>query len=70
MMYEDAKKEFTLKSQVGFGIDGSDSTKTKDFENVRGDFESHPDVKSILEHIAKKQNTAHIVVEKLKKINA
>ncbi|MDR0698309.1 MAG: DUF4954 family protein [Tannerella sp.] len=65
MIYEDAKKEFTLKSQTGFGIDGKDETRISDFENVRGEFTSHPAVTEIIEHIEKKSRSADIVIAKL-----
>ena len=68
MIYENAKKEFTLKSQTGFGIDGKDKTRISDFENVRGEFTSHPAVKEILEHIDKKSKMAEKVIDKIKKI--
>ncbi|ASB50095.1 DUF4954 family protein [Alkalitalea saponilacus] len=68
MMYEDARKEFTLKSQTGFGIDGKEETRMCDFENVRGEFTSHPAVTDILEHIEKKSNLASKVLDKLSKI--
>ncbi len=69
MMYEDARKEFTLKSQTGFGIDGSNDTKALDFEHVRGGFSSHPDVMGILEHIEKKSALAKFVLSKLDAID-
>ncbi len=65
MMYKDARKEFTLKSQTGFGIDGSADTRVSDFENVRGEFTAHPAVKDILEHIDKKSKLASLVRSKL-----
>jgi hypothetical protein len=68
LMYKDAQKEFTLKSQTGFGIDGEDDTRLSDFENVRGEFTSHPAVMDILEHIEKKSNLAEKVVKKLEKL--
>ena len=40
MVYEDAKKEFSLSSMTGFGVDGSRDDMKQDFEQVRGDFES------------------------------
>ena len=51
MLYEDARKEFSLASMTGFGADGSREIKEKDFENVRGDFESNAFVKAVLMHI-------------------
>ena len=65
MIYEDAKKEFTLKSQTSFGIDGKDKTRISDFEHVRGEFTSHPAVTEILEHIDKKSKSADNVINKL-----
>lgn len=65
MMYKDARKEFTLKSQTGFGIDGSADTRASDFENVRGEFTAHPAVTDILEHIDKKSQLAALVRKKL-----
>ena len=51
MVYEDAKKEFSLASMTGFGADGSRLEKELDFEQVRGDFESNPFVMAVLKHI-------------------
>jgi hypothetical protein len=36
MILKDAEKEFDSSARLGFGIDGDDSTKEKDFEAVRG----------------------------------
>ena len=68
MIYEDAKKEFTLKSQTGFGIDGKDKTRILDFENVRGEFASHPSVREIIDHIRRKSRQADTLIENLNKI--
>ena len=54
MLYEDASKEFTLSSMTGFGIDGGEDIKRRDFEQVRGDFESNSVVAAIQDHIKKK----------------
>lgn len=56
MLYNDARKEFTLSSMTGFGIDGGDEEKKQDFEQVRGEFESNSVVAAIQDHI--KQKTA------------
>ncbi len=66
MVYEDAKKEFSLASMTGFGTDGSKSDKKKDFEVVRGDFESNTFVNAVLEHIKKKKALANAVINELK----
>lgn len=54
LVYEDAKKEFSLSSMTGFGVDGSKQEKAQDFEQVRGDFESNPFVTEVLSHIQRK----------------
>ncbi len=51
MVYDDAKKEFSLAVKTSFGADGSLSDKAKDFAQVRGEFESNPFVMSVLDHI-------------------
>ena len=51
MVYEDAKKEFSLSSMTGFGADGSKEEQMLDFEQVRGVFESNPFVTAVLKHI-------------------
>jgi carbonic anhydrase/acetyltransferase-like protein (isoleucine patch superfamily) len=56
MLYNDARKEFTLSSMTGFGIDGGNEEKKQDFEQVRGEFESNSVVAAIQDHI--KQKTA------------
>ena len=65
MMLEDARKEFTLKAQTGFGIDGEDEIRNVDFEQVRGAFEKHPAVCDILEHIERKKKLASKISEKI-----
>ena len=51
MVYNDARKEFSLTSMTGFGADGSHDEMKQDFEQVRGDFESNPFVTAVLKHI-------------------
>jgi hypothetical protein len=54
MVYDDARKEFDLNSQTGFGVDGDASQQRADFESVRGSFDSNTFVNAVLEHIRKK----------------
>ncbi len=54
MVYEDAKKEFDLNSQTGFGVDGDASQRQADFESVRGSFDNNPFVQEVLAHIERK----------------
>ena len=66
MLYEDARKEFTLSSMTGFGIDGDDEVKKRDFEQVRGDFEKNPVVLAILDHIKIKSELGDELIARLK----
>lgn len=55
MVYEDARKEFEMYNQVGFGVDLDDKQKRAlDFEHVRGSFETNEVVNQVLEHKEKK----------------
>jgi len=66
MLYEDARKEFTLSSMTGFGIDGDDEVKKRDFEQVRGDFEKNGVVLAILDHIKSKTELGDELIGRLK----
>ncbi|MCT4648587.1 MAG: DUF4954 family protein [Carboxylicivirga sp.] len=65
MVYADARKEFTLNNKTGFGIDGTEETRQRDFEQVRGEFESHPSVQDIQKHIRDKSRLAEELKERL-----
>ncbi|MBR2165016.1 MAG: DUF4954 family protein [Paludibacteraceae bacterium] len=65
MVYNDARKEFDLNSQTGFGVDGDREQAEADFEEVRGSFESNSFVKAVLEHIERKSGLGKRVLEKL-----
>ncbi|HUV00478.1 MAG TPA: DUF4954 family protein [Bacteroidales bacterium] len=65
LLYEDARKEFTLSSMTGFGIDGGDEIKKLDFEQVRGDFESNSVVAAIQEHIRQKTALGDELIERM-----
>ena len=69
MLYEDARKEFSLASMTGFGADGSRLEKEQDFEQVRGDFESNPFVTAVLEHIKVKTALGDELIERMKQVN-
>ncbi len=65
MVYEDAKKEFSLTSMTGFGADGSKAEQQLDFEQVRGVFESNPFVTAVLEHIQVKTALGNELIDRL-----
>ncbi|MDL2241460.1 DUF4954 family protein [Bacteroidales bacterium OttesenSCG-928-L03] len=67
VIYEDAKKEFSLSSRTGFGADGSQDDQQMDFEYVRGNFDKNPFVATLLEHIERKTNLGNRVIDELAK---
>jgi hypothetical protein len=68
LLYEDARKEFTLSSMTGFGIDGGDEIKRQDFEQVRGEFESNTVVSAIRTHIQNKTALGDELIGRMRKI--
>lgn len=68
LLYEDAKKEFNLSAQVGFGVDIDPSLRVLDFHGVRGDFDTNPFVVEIQSHKERKQALFNSVMEKLNSI--
>lgn len=67
MVYEDARKEFSLASMTGFGADGTREDKELDFEEVRGDFDNNPFVMAVVDHIAKKSALGDDLMARLKR---
>ena len=68
ILYEDAKKEFTLTTQTGFGADGDEIQKQKDFESVRGQFEQNPFVIEVQNHIQRKEALGNELINRIKNI--
>lgn len=54
MLREDARKEYSLTSRTGFGVDGASGDAAIDFSTVRGDYERDPFVKMVEKHIVDK----------------
>lgn len=69
MLYNDARKEFSLMAQTGFGVDGTNHQKQMDFEQVRGDFESNPFVETVRHHISDKTALGNELIERMEKIH-
>lgn len=65
LLYDDARKEFSLEKKVGFGVDGTSQCKERDFEQVRGEFESDPFVKMVLAHINDKTALGNEMLHRL-----
>ena len=64
-VYADAKKEFSLSAMTGFGADGDEVQQARDFEEVRGAFDSNPYVSSILKHIEDKSALGQELLDRL-----
>lgn len=68
LLYEDAHKEFSMTSKVGFGLDADSSMcKNVDFEQVRGEFENNPFVTMVLNHINDKTTLGNDLISRIKK---
>jgi len=65
LIYQDAKKEFSLNAKTGFGVDGNEEQKHQDFVSVRGSFESNPFVLEVLKHIQIKTELGNELIERL-----
>lgn len=69
LIYDDARKEFSLSAMTSFGADGDEIQRNQDFEQVRGSFfENDPFVKSVKEHIEVKSRLGDSIVAKLNTI--
>jgi len=69
MIYEDARKEFSLSFMTSFGADGDQQEREQDFMNVRGSlFESDPFVRSVQDHIRVKSALGDEALQKLQQI--
>ena len=66
MVYDDARKEFSLSAMTGFGADGDEDQKSRDFEEVRGGlFDSNTFVRAVLEHIRVKSALGDEFLERM-----
>ena len=68
MVYDDAKKEFSLSFKTGFGADGNIKEQQLDFEYVRGAFEKNPFVIATLKHIKDKEALGDELIDRIKYI--
>ena len=66
LVYDDARKEFSLSAMTGFGTDGDENVRKEDFMQVRGSvFESNPFVMSVKDHILAKSELYDSVINRL-----
>ncbi|HUT30987.1 MAG TPA: DUF4954 family protein [Sedimentisphaerales bacterium] len=68
MLYSDAKKEFAATAQIGYGLDGDEETRHRDFSGVRGTFEQNSFVSEIEKHIAMKSKLAEELIGRMGKL--
>jgi hypothetical protein len=66
---DDAKKEFSLSSMTGFGVDGSLDEMKQDFEQVRGDVHSNSFISTLLDHIKIKTALGNELISRIESIN-
>lgn len=69
LVYDDARKEFSLSAMTSFGADGDEHVRKEDFMQVRGSFfEADPFVMSVKEHIRVKSELGDRVLEILHRL--
>lgn len=67
VIYEDARKEFSLSAMTSFGADGDENVRKEDFMQVRGSFfEADPFVTSVKDHIKVKTALGDTILAKLR----
>ena len=64
----DAKKEFSSESQLGYGLDGGSVIKNKDFESVRGSYDQNSFVKELKEDLLLIQKRADRLIRFFEKM--
>ena len=69
MIYEDAKKEFSLSFKTGFGADGNIKERMLDFESVRGAFDNNEFVVTVLKHIEDKRALGDELIARMKQVD-
>jgi len=67
-LYTDARKEFDDTVQIGYGPDGDEETRRRDFAAVRGTFEKDGFVLEIKKHIAAKTALGDELIERIKQV--
>ena len=65
MLYDDAKKEFSLSAKTGFGFDGLGATTEADFGSVRGEFATNPFVRAVVDHMERKRALGELWCQRL-----
>lgn len=68
MLYDDARKEFSLSAMTGFGIDGGEGERRLDFEEVRGVFETNSFVQAVKSHIVEKRALGEELIARMTRV--
>ena len=68
LLYEDARKEFSLTKMTGFGVDGQNGDREMDFAQVRGEFENNETVKAIQKHMETKEALGNELIARMNKV--
>jgi hypothetical protein len=69
MILKDAQKEFDASSKIGFGVDGDNDVRDKDFESVRGAYDSNKFVKQVIGESADIEKEAQSLIEMIEKLD-
>ena len=64
-LYEDAHKEFSLSKMTGFGVDGENGARERDFMHVRGEFDKNETVMAIKSHMEKKEALGNELIKRV-----
>lgn len=65
LLYDDAKKEFSMAKMTGFGVDGQNGARELDFAQVRGEFEMNDSVKAIRVHMQTKEELGNELIRRM-----
>jgi len=65
---DDAKKEFSQETQIGYGIDGDATTRQHDFAAVRGDYETNSFICELEAETTAQKNKSEQLIERLEQI--
>ena len=65
LILQDARKEFSEQSRIGFGIDGDEAVMEADFEATRGSFETNGIVIKVQNEVAKRDELVDGLIAKI-----
>lgn len=68
LLLQDARKEFSLISKTGFGLDGTDEEAVEDFAQVRGSVDQNDFITTIKKHINSKQSIYDSLIGRIAKL--